>query len=100
MRKYNILVKIINIGGVYIILDSFGVLIEEINNFNKYSMYGNMSFEEIINEEKRTFEELKNEMERRKISIGEVKGKYKIISGNMEEIIEEIRKIILLGEII
>jgi hypothetical protein len=104
--KYNILVKIFDDKGIYLITSSIirknlTILRGESSNlFIKNLDDDDFNYlEKVIEGEARSLEELREEMEGRIIE-GEFGGKYKIISGGMEEIIGEIRGILLLKEII
>jgi hypothetical protein len=104
MNNYNVLVKLRDDGGIYLILDSIKDVdtkrfvinkLDEAGEFND-PLWGknSLGLGELIKLEERSFEELKEDKRKR----GSIK--YKIISGDMEEIIEEIRGILLLKEII
>jgi hypothetical protein len=112
--KYNILVKI-EVGWINLIMNSiedirnlYGRIwfIQELNELGEFndSIYGRGSLKELIKLEGRSLEELKEEKRKREVDdefhFKEDDGIYKVISGEMEEIIGEIREILLLGEII
>jgi hypothetical protein len=106
MNNYNVLVKLRDDGGIYLILDSIKDVDTKIFVINKLDeagefndpLWGKNSLGELIKLEERSLEELKED--KRKIGSFRDVIKYKIISGDIEEIIGEIRGILLLKEII
>jgi hypothetical protein len=113
--KYNILVKIRMNGEVCLIMNRFEDmgkfygkiwLIQELNELGEFndSIYGRGSLKELIKLEGRNLEELREDKRKREVDnefhFKEDDGIYKVISGEMEEIIGEIREILLLQEII
>jgi hypothetical protein len=96
MRKYNILIKVRNDKRVHVIENFYRTDVRS-------SIIDNIDIEflkELIVGEERSFWELEEEVKERKSYVGERDGKYKILSGEIGEIIEEIGNILLLGEII
>ena len=92
-KRYNIFI-FMGKEDIIIIMKNLNYIIN-INNEENDSL-----LKELIEGEKRSLEELKEAMEWRKLIGKEINGKYKILSGSVEEIIGEIREIFLLGEII
>ena len=92
-KKYNIFI-FMGKEDIIIIMKNLNYIININNEENDFLL------KELIEGEKRSLEELKKVMERSKLIGKEINGKYKILSGSVEEIIGEIREIFLLGEII